>query len=226
MRFLGEGGASGPVCARDERGGETKLPAGACALLERLGALLRSDAALVAAVGVIQLVDMTVHRRHSRFLIRAMTDETSHMCTALALSRMLGWPCRTPELLAMLAGSVAIDADHVPMYLGVRGLTPEKGRPYSHCWLALVAAGGAALLAPPKRRELVGSFALGLATHFFRDAATGGLPVAWPFSSRSPELPYGVYAVALLWPVLRWRAMTPRTSQAPRDEPEAATCLS
>jgi inner membrane protein len=126
-------------------------------------------------------------------------DEPAHLATA-ALALLA---CTTPMtrrrhrrlLLTALGASMAIDVDHVPMYLGLT--EAGGGRPPSHS-LATVAVLIAAALALVELRPVLLGAALGASLHFLRDLATGpGLHLWWPVSSSEVRAPYWLYAVVL-----------------------------
>lgn len=135
-------------------------------------------------------------------------DEPSHLITCvvglLVLSAIWG---RAPAVrfgAAALAASVAIDADHIPGYLGSDVLTGSSPRPYSHSaalvLLLLLAAGCS-------RRATIRQICLGLgfgvAMHLFRDLSTGpGVPLLWPVTDEPTRMPYAVYATILCLPLI------------------------
>jgi inner membrane protein len=132
-------------------------------------------------------------------LMTGILDEPAHLATA-ALALLA---CTTPMtrrrhrslLLITLVSSMAIDVDHVPMYLGLA--EAGGGRPPSHS-LATVALLTAAAPALVEMRPLLLGAALGVALHLLRDLATGpGLHLWWPVSSTEVRAPYWSYAVVL-----------------------------
>ena len=130
-------------------------------------------------------------------LTEAVLDESAHAATALILlkaARLDG----ISLTLAVLAGAVLIDADHVPMELGASVITRGTNRPYSHS-LAMVAAmlALAGISGGRWRRWLLG-VAFGIATHLLRDMATGGVPLFWPFLASRTTIDYWAYGVVVL----------------------------
>lgn len=89
--------------------------------------------------------------------------------------------------MLFLAGSVLIDADHLPLALADEHPTPDDPRPTTHTLLvpaALAALGQRALAA-------------GVCAHFARDVALGpGAPLLWPLSRSHLHVPYAAYAAA------------------------------
>jgi len=110
-------------------------------------------------------------------------DETAHLALGLLLAR------RSAEPAATLAGSVLIDADHVPSELGHEWLRHGgRGRPYPH---ALISVAALALLSR--------AAAVGLAVHLARDLTDGesGVRLLWPLSNREFHVAPWLYPIAV-----------------------------
>jgi membrane-bound metal-dependent hydrolase YbcI (DUF457 family) len=113
-------------------------------------------------------------------------DEVAHLATAalglLVLARFTAAPRRF--YVAALIASVAIDVDHIPLYLGLLG--NQAQRPVTHS-LTTVAVFAAAAAVSRKHRAVLGGVATGLALHFARDIAEGypGVRVFWPLQDTS-----------------------------------------
>jgi inner membrane protein len=125
-----------------------------------------------------------------------MLDEPAHATTAALLLAAL--PRRPlPRLAAWaLVGSVAIDADHVPLYAGVLPSAVPGGRPVTHCLLTPAALAAAAAVSRGRVRTALAGLALGVCLHFVRDVATGGtgVPMLWPAVPHSDvRVPYPLY---------------------------------
>jgi inner membrane protein len=118
-------------------------------------------------------------------------DEVAHLCTAalglLVLARFIAAPRRF--YVATLIASVAIDLDHIPLYLGLLG--NEGQRPVTHS-LATVAVFAAAAVASRRHRAVLAGVAAGLMLHFARDIAEGypGVLVFWPLQDISWMISY------------------------------------
>jgi inner membrane protein len=126
----------------------------------------------------------------------ALLDEPAHLLTAWLLLSVLPLRRRVPWPWA-LVGAVAIDVDHVPLYLWHVGTATENGRPVTHGLLTLLALAAAALGVRRLRVPLLG-LVCGVALHLVRDLGTGpGVPLVWPLSDASVLVPYAWY-VALL----------------------------
>jgi inner membrane protein len=152
-----------------------------------------------SALPVVTAVDLLLGSRPLPLAVRGVLDETAHAATALLLLGALRPRADDAALLAATAGAVLLDADHIPQVLGWNVITrdPEEERPYPHALVTVAATLALATLAPARPRRLLSWAAFGMATHLFRDVATGGAPLLWPRSVRSVRIPYGVYAATL-----------------------------
>src|SRR5215831_17285988 len=118
-------------------------------------------------------------------------DEVTHLSTAalglLVLARFIDAP-RLFYVAAVIA-SVAIDVDHIPLYLGLLG--NQAQRPVTHSLFTL-AVFVAAAAASRRHRAVLAGVATGLALHFARDIAEGypGVRVFWPLQDTSWMVSY------------------------------------
>lgn len=110
-----------------------------------------------------------------------LLDEPAHLATGalglLALSCFIDVPLRF--YVAGMTASVAIDLDHIPLYLGLLG--NEDQRPVTHSLATVIVVVGAAVVWRRHRAVLTGVVA-GLLIHFARDIAEGppGVRMLWP----------------------------------------------
>ena len=144
------------------------------------------------------LVDEVDEATRLPLLLQGPLDWTGHLATtgvALLLAGQLGVPLRRVAVLLVLASSVALDADHVPLYLGLP-VEGAGGRPFTHgLWVPALVLLAAALA--PRARWLLGPVATGVLLHQLRDTATGpGLPWLWPVGG-ALEVPYGTYVAVV-----------------------------
>src|SRR5271165_347929 len=108
-------------------------------------------------------------------------DEVAHLATGalglLALACLIDVPRRF--YVAGLIASVAIDLDHIPLYLGLLG--DKNQRPVTHSLLTVLVVAGAAAISRRHRAVLAG-VVTGLVIHFARDIAEGppGVRMLWP----------------------------------------------
>jgi len=113
-------------------------------------------------------------------------DEVAHLSAAalglLVLARFIDAPRRF--YVAALIASVAIDVDHIPLYLGLLG--NQAQRPVTHS-LSTVAVFVAAAAASRRHRAVLAAVATGMVLHFARDLAEGypGVRVFWPLQDTS-----------------------------------------
>ena len=118
-------------------------------------------------------------------------DEVAHLCTAalglLVLARFIAAPRRF--YVAALIASVAIDVDHIPMYLGLLGT--HAHRPVTHS-LSSVAVFVAAAALSHRHRAVLAGVATGVMLHFARDIGEGypGVRVFWPLQDTSWMVSY------------------------------------
>ncbi len=108
-------------------------------------------------------------------------DEAAHLATAALGLMVLACFIDVPRrfYVAALIASVAIDIDHIPLYLG---LVPDTGqRPVTHSLVTVLVCVVAAAVSRRHRAMLAG-VATGLVLHFARDIAEGppGVRMLWP----------------------------------------------
>jgi len=108
-------------------------------------------------------------------------DEIAHLSTAalglLVLALFIDAPRRF--YVAALIASIAIDVDHIPLYLGLLG--NQAHRPVTHS-LSVVAVVAVTAAVSRRHRAVLAGVASGLVLHFARDIAEGypGVRVSWP----------------------------------------------
>jgi len=113
-------------------------------------------------------------------------DEAAHLATGalglLVLACLIDVPRRF--YVAGLIASVAIDLDHIPLYLGLIG--DKNQRPVTHSLLTVLAFAGAAAVSRRHRAVLAG-VVTGLVIHFARDIAEGppGVRMLWPLQDKA-----------------------------------------
>ena len=164
-----------------------------------------SSRAVIGALGLVGAADYIVRRWESPTLAAVgALDETAHVCTGVLALSALGETFELPVVGAVLAGSVAIDLDHVPAVLGSDVLTlpgATRTRPCTHSLpsLAVLTAAGLLLRGTPRQLLLVAATAQAL--HYFRDITDpsgSGMPLLWPRSDRVYSIGYGWYRGTLL----------------------------
>jgi putative flavoprotein involved in K+ transport len=188
--------------------------------------LVARAVAPVLAVLCIVSLDGLATARSWPIPVIGLLDEPAHLLTAWLVLNAVGTAHLRPWRWVLL-GAVAIDIDHIPLYLWGGPVPVDGGRPVTHSLitvLVLLAVGGGTRRA---RAVLVG-LAFGVLTHLVRDVATGpGVPALWPVRQESVLLPYRVYLLLLvgLAAIAVVRQLRPghRDFQHVRRRPSAAT---
>jgi inner membrane protein len=153
---------------------------------------------LIAVSIVLVVADQALRWVGGDGLDAGLLDETAHLMTGALIVAAIFRGARTDFVIAALAGSVLIDIDHVPQYLGDRFLTHGADRPYTHSLLTLVAIAALAMAWRRRRVALAGAF-VGILGHFGRDLSesTAGVPLLWPWSYHSYASPHWIYLMAI-----------------------------
>ena len=142
--------------------------------------LIRSWAVPILLAGVALAFDAADRRVPFSVLASGPLDEVAHLTTGalglLALACFIDAPRRF--YVAGLIASVAIDLDHIPLYLGLGN--PEQ-RPVTHSLTTVLVVVIAAAVSRRHRAVLAGA-ATGVLIHFARDIAEGppGVRMLWP----------------------------------------------
>jgi LexA-binding, inner membrane-associated putative hydrolase len=124
--------------------------------------------------------DAADRRLHDGLLVTGLLDDPAHLAAAalglLVVARFVEAPRRF--YVAALIASVAIDLDHIPLYLGFGA---QNQRPVTHSLATVVVCAVAAVASRRHRAVLAGTVA-GLLLHFARDIAEGppGVRMLWP----------------------------------------------
>jgi inner membrane protein len=141
--------------------------------------------------GVALAFDAADRRVPFSVLASGPLDEVAHLASGalglLALACFIDAPRRF--YVAGLIASVAIDLDHIPLYLG---LGNQGQRPVTHSLATVVVIVAAAAASRRHRAVLVG-VATGLLIHFARDIAEGppGVRMLWPLRDTAWAASYG-----------------------------------
>lgn len=135
----------------------------------------------IVLAGVALAFDAADRRVPFSVLATGLLDEPAHLATGalglLALACFIDAPRRF--YVAGLIASVAIDLDHLPLYLGLLG--KQDQRPVTHSLTTVLVIAVAAAVSRRHRAVLAGCVA-GLLIHFARDIAEGppGVRMLWP----------------------------------------------
>ncbi|WP_245820959.1 metal-dependent hydrolase [Geodermatophilus pulveris] len=145
------------------------------------------------ALLAIGLLDSAAAIRPWPLPVVGLLDEPAHLLTAWLFLAASPWARRRLDLRWVLLGAVAIDVDHLPLYLWGALASSPGGRPVTHSLITVLVLLVVAALSRRLRTAATG-VAVGVLLHFVRDVATGpGLPLAWPLCSGGALLPYGLY---------------------------------
>ena len=135
----------------------------------------------VLLAGIALAFDAADRKVSFDLLSTGLLDAPAHLATAalglLVLACFIDVPRRF--YFAALIASVAIDLDHIPLYLGLLG--NQDQRPVTHSLATVIVAAGAAV-ASRRHRAVLAGVAIGLVLHFARDIAEGppGVRMLWP----------------------------------------------
>jgi inner membrane protein len=147
----------------------------------------------VRCVVCILALDLIAAARSWPIPVAGLLDEPAHVLTAWLALAAVGSLGKGAMPWA-LVGAVAIDVDHIPLYLWHEPVSSSGGRPVTHS-LATIAVLLLIALAVPRCRTAVTGLAAGVLLHLTRDVATGpGIPALWPLRDEAVVLPYAVYA--------------------------------
>lgn len=181
--------------------------------LRWLAMLVANRGVSLALVATVVIVDSTILWQEMSFVPRAMADESCHVATALvvlgALTRFRGTPPNPKFGWSMLACSVLIDADHLPLEFGSSVLTAGTPRPYFHALWIIVAIIVAMIVARYWSQlaktpacsttvYILAGAAWGVSAHFLRDVATAPISLWWPVTKAAVEVQYWWYVLALI----------------------------
>ena len=141
--------------------------------------------------GVALIFDAADRRVPFSVVASGPLDEVAHFATAalglLVLECFVDIPRRF--YVAALVASVAIDLDHIPLYLGLLG--NQDQRPVTHS-LATVIVFVVAAVASRGHRAMLAGASIGLVLHFARDIAEGppGVRMLWPLQQTAWSASY------------------------------------
>ncbi|HEX6448992.1 MAG TPA: hypothetical protein VF060_05990 [Trebonia sp.] len=182
-------------------------------MLRWLTRLVANRGVSLALVAAVVIVDFTIPWQGMSFVPRAMVDEPCAAATALVvlggLTRFRGAPPDPKLGWSILALSVLVDVDHLPLEFGSSVLTAGTPRPYFHAlWVvgvfivATVVAcywsWRAKTSASSTTVNILAGAAWGISAHFLRDVTTAPMSLWWPVTKAAVEVPHWCYGLALL----------------------------
>lgn len=189
--------------------------------------LARLTAALVPVrrplleAGGIAALDLVHMSREWPTPVVALLDEPAHLTTARLLLTASRVRPAGEALAWTLVGSVLIDLDHVPMFLGKLQRSGREQRPLTHSGVTSLVLLAAAAATRGRVRPALAGLSLGVALHLVRDLGTGGIPLLWPLSGTDVRVPYAAYAAVLGGAVTAAALRRRRAGTAPAPEPGA-----
>ena len=157
----------------------------------------------LAAVALIGLLDLVLQARRWPVPVSAVLDEAAHLATAALLVAAV-FPLRPRGAVRravpwVMAGSVLLDLDHIPLYLWGVLTSDGYGRPVTHSLLAVLALVCAGIPARGRLRTALLGLSVGIALHLVRDLGTGpGVPLWWPLVTHSVTVPGAAYFATVL----------------------------
>jgi inner membrane protein len=162
------------------------------------GPLLRRGLITAAAVAAVLLLDVVARAASWPLLVQGLLDEPAHVLTAWLCLTALGAPLVPGRRERwVLAGTVLIDLDHLPLYVDHEGWAVDGGRPPTHS-LGLLLLLLLVAVSIPRWGTAAAGLAVGVLFHLLRDLATGpGVPLFWPFGSLV-GIPYPAYVAVLV----------------------------
>lgn len=153
---------------------------------------------------LILLIDRWMAGGPHTLIALGIADESAHLSTMLIF--LLAFPALRSAsfILGCLAGSVLIDLDHIPLYLGSEVLTSDTNRPFTHGLLTMVIMLSLAVVTSGHVRAVCLGLAVGLGAHYLRDMATStaGVPLLWPIDTTGFTLVYRLYAASMVLAIL------------------------
>jgi membrane-bound metal-dependent hydrolase YbcI (DUF457 family) len=145
-------------------------------------ALVKLWAYPILLAGASLGADAVYERTQYGLLSAGALDEVAHLTMAALGLLVLACFIELPRqfYMAALIASVAIDLDHIPLYLGLLGDQAE--RPFTHSLATVVVFAGAAVVVSRRYRAALAGTAIGLVLHFARDIVEGppGVRMLWP----------------------------------------------
>ncbi|HEY5785616.1 MAG TPA: metal-dependent hydrolase [Microlunatus sp.] len=150
------------------------------------------------AVALVMALDQTASSLATQAIpVEAALDEPAHLLTAVLVLAALPPGATRGRWPAALVACVAIDLDHIPLYLFGEVFSAD-GRPPTHSLMTVLVAAAAGAIFAGLRRPLLG-VALGFGLHLVRDLATGpGVALLWPIWGEAVLVPYRWYQGTLV----------------------------
>jgi inner membrane protein len=204
----------GPITTMNPGSPTKRLPPMHQAALFRwlAGFVAKRGVSLALAVAVV-IIDRTIRWHAMAFVPQTLIAGPCHLASALvvlgAITRFRAAPLDPKFGWSMMACSVLIDIDHLPLVFGSSELTNGTPRPYTHSLAVVVVLIVATVVArswsqraktpsSATTTQILAGVAWGVGAHFLRDVATASMPLWWPVTKVGVEVPYWWYMLALL----------------------------
>ena len=152
----------------------------------------------VLALAAVCALDAVQAARSWPVPVVGLLDEPAHLLTAWLALAAIG--CGTRAVAPwVLVGAVAVDVDHIPLYLWSGPVAHPGSRPVTHSALTVVVLLALAAGTRSRTRTALAGSAAGVVLHLVRDVAGGpGIPLLWPLDGSDVRLPYGAYLAVLV----------------------------
>lgn len=148
---------------------------------------------------IVMIVSLDRQRPATESLaLHGLIDETAHVLTATIVGLAVRSLGAEVSLVWTLIGGVILDGEHVLQLLGWTDPIPGSSRGGGHSLLVVVVVLLVAV-ADGTRRIWWISLAIGMASHLFRDMATGTVALLWPFDATPRSIGHDIYLVGLAW---------------------------
>jgi len=155
---------------------------------------------VLAALAAIGCADLIAWRVQPSIGAWGVLDETAHAATAFVVVAALGTHFRRRTVLAVIAGAVVLDVDHIPALAGWHFLDNGTPRPYTHSILGAAIALAVAVALVRRAGPLALAVWGAIVLHLWRDLAEPdgpGVSLLWPLSNHAFAIGYLWYIVPL-----------------------------
>lgn len=181
----------------------------------------------VLLAGIALAFDAADRRVPFSVLASGPLDEVAHLAFAAVGMLVLACLADLPRRFYVAASiaSVAIDLDHIPLYLGLLG--DQAQRPVTHS-LGTVIIFAAAAFGSRRHRAVFAGIVIGLMLHFARDIAEGppGVRMLWPLQQTARTASYwwflGMVIALMAARLILASCGIPRTRACPFETPPSS----
>ena len=130
--------------------------------------------------------------------VHGLIDEMAHVLTATIVALAFRSLDVAVSLAWALIGGVILDSEHILQLLGWTDAIPGSSRGGGHSLLVVAIV---LLVSVADGTHRIGwiSLAVGMASHLFRDMATGTVALLWPFDATPLSIRHDIYLATLAW---------------------------